>query len=418
MRGLRVLRARSEEPGGDAGGRDEVDGGAAALADQSLGIRAGRAICRGGRVVPGVTLGLGGSARIRPFLFRDPFVRRTRVGTSELFSRDRSLTLSPRAASFDAEGLRRLPPSGSAPIDLPSARHPCPAEGMNRNTKPPHVSRLLPSPWPGLFAVALESAHRFPRHFHRVYGVGIIDEGAHRSGSRLGEVDAFPGDLITTNPGDVHDGRPLGCERRRWRIVYVEPSLLLAETADEGVPGDLPEPVQGAGPFACAVHLLLHRLECSSAGTLDVLACEEAFQALLAFWPREGATLGRSIEPARFGAASRVEPAIERVREQLAADGAAPPSLATLAASAGLSRFQVLRRFQAQLGMPPHAWRLALNAERARGHIDRGCSLADAAALAGFSDQSHLTRIFVRQFGFTPGAYRRARQRWGRDSAQ
>jgi AraC-like DNA-binding protein len=289
---------------------------------------------------------------------------------------------------------------------------------MNRDTKPPHVSRLPPSPWPELVAVELESAHRFPRHFHQVYGVGVIDEGAHRSASCRGEVDAFRGDLITTNPGDVHDGRPLGCESRRWRIVYVEPSLLVSESPEERVPGDLPEPVQGPGPFARAVRVLLNRLKCSNADTLDVLACEEALQALLACWPREDAGLGCSIEPARLGAASRVQLAIERVREQLAADAAAPPSLATLAASAGMSRFQVLRSFQAQLGMPPHAWRLALNAERARGHIDRGCSLADAAALAGFADQSHLTRVFVRQFGFTPGAYRRARQRRAKLSAQ
>jgi AraC-like DNA-binding protein len=28
--------------------------------------------------------------------------------------------------------------------------------------------------------------------------------------------------------------------------------------------------------------------------------------------------------------------------------------------------------------------------------------------MAGFADQSHLTRVFARQFGFTPGAWRRA----------
>jgi AraC-like DNA-binding protein len=32
----------------------------------------------------------------------------------------------------------------------------------------------------------------------------------------------------------------------------------------------------------------------------------------------------------------------------------------------------------------------------------------EAAALAGFADQSHLTRWFGRYFGITPAAYRRA----------
>lgn len=288
---------------------------------------------------------------------------------------------------------------------------------MNRDTLPPHVSRLLPSPWPELVAVELDSGHRFPRHFHQAYGVGVIDQGGHRSASCQGEVDAFPGDLITTNPGDVHDGRPLGCERRRWRIVYIGPSLLATATVGERMPCDLPEPVQGPGPFASAVRELLHRLSCSGAEPPDVLACEEALQVLIACWPRVDAGLDRCSDTARHGAESRVQPAIERVREQLA-DGAATPSLTALAASAGMSRCQVLRRFRSRFGMPPHAWRIALNAERARGHIDRGCSLADAAALAGFADQSHLTRVFVRQFGFTPGAYRRARRRWATPRAQ
>jgi AraC-like DNA-binding protein len=40
--------------------------------------------------------------------------------------------------------------------------------------------------------------------------------------------------------------------------------------------------------------------------------------------------------------------------------------------------------------------------------IRRGTSLADTAAASGFADQSHMTRIFTRHFGFTPGAWQRA----------
>jgi AraC-like DNA-binding protein len=30
--------------------------------------------------------------------------------------------------------------------------------------------------------------------------------------------------------------------------------------------------------------------------------------------------------------------------------------------------------------------------------------LVDAAAMAGFADQAHMTRVFRKTFGFTPGA--------------
>jgi AraC-like DNA-binding protein len=75
---------------------------------------------------------------------------------------------------------------------------------------------------------------------------------------------------------------------------------------------------------------------------------------------------------------------------------------------AGLGKFQLLRRFQKAYGVPPHAWLLLQRAERARALIRRGTSLADTAAASGFADQSHMTRIFTRHFGFTPGAWQRA----------
>jgi AraC-like DNA-binding protein len=45
--------------------------------------------------------------------------------------------------------------------------------------------------------------------------------------------------------------------------------------------------------------------------------------------------------------------------------------------------------------------RLAL----ARAAIASGTSLADAAATAGFADQSHMTRHFKRAYGLTPGRW-------------
>jgi AraC-like DNA-binding protein len=98
------------------------------------------------------------------------------------------------------------------------------------------------------------------------------------------------------------------------------------------------------------------------------------------------------------------------VRERLATELLAPPTLAELATMAGLSRYQLLRRFQQAYGVPPHAWLLQQRAERARHLILRGRRLAEVAADCGFADQSHMTRVFTRHFGFTPGACRQAAQ--------
>jgi AraC-like DNA-binding protein len=44
----------------------------------------------------------------------------------------------------------------------------------------------------------------------------------------------------------------------------------------------------------------------------------------------------------------------------------------------------------------------------ARRLIASGTALAQAAAASGFADQSHMTRLFVRKYGVSPGAYQAA----------
>jgi AraC-like DNA-binding protein len=75
---------------------------------------------------------------------------------------------------------------------------------------------------------------------------------------------------------------------------------------------------------------------------------------------------------------------------------------------AGCSRFQLLRGFAKEVGTTPHAYVMQRRARLARQMIAGGTSLADAANFAGFADQSHLTREFVKHFGITPGRYKSA----------
>jgi AraC-like DNA-binding protein len=109
---------------------------------------------------------------------------------------------------------------------------------------------------------------------------------------------------------------------------------------------------------------------------------------------------------------------VSRVRDRLADESLAAPTLGDLAAMVDLSRFQVLRRFEKTYGVPPHAWLLLQRAERARNLIRDGVSLVQAAADCGFADQSHMTRIFARHFGFTPGAWQKTFIRSSRNNVQ
>jgi AraC-like DNA-binding protein len=271
-----------------------------------------------------------------------------------------------------------------------------------------HHCRVLGSPWPGVHGTHTDSARHYGRHWHATYGVGLIEHGAHRSASGRGQVEAQAGDLITTNPGEVHDGHPLGGATRRWRIVYFEPEAFAALAGADTSGIALTRPVFRDAPLALALRGLLDRLEARDAAAapsaLDTLACEESLVHGGALLLARHTT--RAPAPADTTSAMRAE--LATVHARLADAPLATPTLAELAALAGLSRWQLLRRFAQAYGLTPHAWLLQQRAERARGLIRAGAPLAHAAAACGFADQSHMTRSFVRQFGFTPGAWRKA----------
>jgi AraC-like DNA-binding protein len=258
---------------------------------------------------------------------------------------------------------------------------------------PQHRSLVLAAPWRGVHCTYIESGVHFGRHWHDTYGFGVMEHGAHRSASGRGVVDAYAGDVITTNPGEVHDGRPFGGPARRWRIVSVEQDVMAAIAGCV----EIRRPVIQDATLARALSRLFRRIERRS----EALACEEALvESCVLLMTRYGGT----VTPREAYADMHV------VRERLAEELLDPPSLAELAAMTGLSRYQVLRRFERTYGVPPHAWLMQQRAERARKLIREGFALRDAAAASGFADQSHMTRLFARHFGFTPGAWRRALQ--------
>lgn len=252
---------------------------------------------------------------------------------------------------------------------------------------------LLPSHVDGIDVVIADSAQAFGRHTHDQFGIGLIERGAQKSASGRGVVEALPGDLITVNPGEVHDGKPFDDRGRRWRMLYVHPAGLLAAAEDvaRGAAFEFQAPVIRDAALATRFRALFD----ASSTDRDALRSDAALLALVAHLLRPAAS-----SPA-------VDANVCQARERIDDDPAAPQSLADLAASAGLSRYQFLRAFTRLTGLPPHAYVLQRRVQRARQLVRAGLPLAETAAASGFADQSHMTRCFVRSLGLTPGAYAR-----------
>ncbi len=130
---------------------------------------------------------------------------------------------------------------------------------------------------------------------------------------------------------------------------------------------------------------------------------------------------GESLMAALFIGLAQTEPAADRKRGQL------PPRqlrrvidyieehcsqtirLQELADLTGLSASHFCSAFKASTGVPPHKWQMRARVERAKTLLTTSdATLAAAAAMAGFSDQAHLTRVFRQIVGATPAAWLRS----------
>jgi AraC family transcriptional regulator len=100
-----------------------------------------------------------------------------------------------------------------------------------------------------------------------------------------------------------------------------------------------------------------------------------------------------------------------RTLEIMEAHLSANLSVDLLAREVGLSPAHFARAFRESTGRAPHRYLLTLRLEQARRLLDTpDAMLSDVAQRTGFADQAHLTRLFKREFGMTPGAVVRGRR--------
>ena len=214
-----------------------------------------------------------------------------------------------------------------------------------------------------------------------------------------------PGQLVVLDPSAPHSGSP--AERGAWagRLLVIELPGPRALLSSEDIPLAglaFPDPLIGDGRLARRF-LALHQDTERQASALERQSATLSFLADLAACSPDARPRTSWVPPDDLAVRAAVEYLHDNVTRNITLD-----ELATASAS---SKYELVRRFSAAIGVPPHAYQVALRVNLARRLLERGQRATDVAGLAGFADQSHLNRHFRRRLGITPARYARSTAR-------
>jgi len=246
----------------------------------------------------------------------------------------------------------------------------------------------------------------FSKHTHEGYAVGVVESGALGFSYRGETLVAGPGTVNLVIPGEPHTGFSASEEGWTYRMFYLDASLM-EHVASQVAYRKRSRPFfrQGVihdGRLAKTLGELHRAMEDESR---DLLEKESRLLMTLAQWIRRHAQdppVARSIRGEHH--------AVRLARDYIESHFQDTVSLEEIASISHLSAFHLIRVFQREVGLSPHAYLTQVRVERARALILQGWTLASAAAETGFTDQSHLTRHFKRILGITPGQYRNSIQ--------
>jgi AraC-like DNA-binding protein len=229
----------------------------------------------------------------------------------------------------------------------------------------------------------------FEPHRHDTYAIGVTTSGVQTFRYRGERRVCLPGELHVLHPDETHDGAAGTEDGFGYRILYVAPELVRDALGGAPLPF-VADPVQKPAPAIASVLADLDEPISDLARAEIVGAVADVLRALA------GRPAPRPAIDLR---------AVDLAHDYLAANPCEQTPASTLEEITGTDRFTLARNFRRAFGTSPDRYRTLRRLELARAAIESGVPLVEAAARAGFADQSHMTRQFKRAYGLTPARW-------------
>jgi AraC-like DNA-binding protein len=233
--------------------------------------------------------------------------------------------------------------------------------------------------------------HVYPSHTHNVWTLLIVDDGAIRFDLDRREHGVLRPSITLLPPHVPHDGRAATRHGFRKRVLYLDTSVL-----DPGLTGAAVDNPCVPDP---QLRHRIHRLHQA------LVHPEDSFEAdshLVLILDRLSAHLRRHA-PARAHTSSPGLAA--QLRDLLNARTTERFTLRDAGELLHAHPTHLVRAFTQKYGIAPHQYLTGRRIELARQLLLAGQRPAEVATVAGFHDQSHLTRHFKRHLGVSPARY-------------
>jgi len=276
---------------------------------------------------------------------------------------------------------------------------------MDQHTAVTDWVRRAPQSSPLERIEAFFSGHGFDPHRHDTYAIGRTLSGVQSFKYRGSQRHSLPGGTLVLHPDEVHDGQAGTRDGFKYRMVYVQPSLIQSALGGQPLPF-VPGGISHDPRLLRATNALLHCMD----NALDPLEEQDALFDL-------AQTLNALCSAPRQHRSFDYR-AAERAREYIHSALDRTVTLDELAEHSGRDRWNLSRDFRMLFGTSPYRYLSMRRLDLVRSLLVQGRSLAEAALIAGFTDQSHMTRQFGKTFGLSPGRWLNMQDLHNRTSAR
>ena len=245
---------------------------------------------------------------------------------------------------------------------------------------------------------AFFAGHGYDMHRHDTYAIGHTLSGVQRFQYHGSWRHSLPGGTIVLHPDEAHDGEAGTDNGFQYRMMYIEPALIQQMLGGQPLPFIRNGMSNDPRLFAASA-VLLRSLECP----LEPLEAQDALFDLAQALNSVGGAPGARHHFDYVAA--------ERAREYMHSALDRTVTLEELAHHSGRDRWSLSRDFRLLFGTSPYRYLTMRRLDLVRSLLIQGQPLVNAALIAGFTDQSHMTRQFSKAFGLSPARWMKMHRR-------